>query len=134
VHRKGATRAFAPGNEEIPEPYRQIGQPVLVPGDMGRRSFILVGTQKAMEETWGSSCHGAGRVMSRHEAIRRLRGRSVVQELKERGIIIQARDKRTLAEEMSDAYKDVERVADVMQAAGITLKVAKTRPVAVMKG
>jgi tRNA-splicing ligase RtcB len=134
VHRKGATRAFAPNHPAIPECYRQIGQPVLVPGDMGRCSFLLVGTQKAMEETWGSSCHGAGRVMSRNEAIRRGKGRSIVNELKEKGIIIRARDKRTLAEEMSDAYKDVERVVDVMHSAGITLKVAKFRPIAVMKG
>lgn len=134
VHRKGATRAFPPGHEDVPAPYRAIGQPVLVPGDMGTCSFLLVGTQKAMEETWGSSCHGAGRVLSRNEAIRRGRGRHIANELKEKGILIRARERNTLAEEMSDAYKDVERVVDVMHNAGITLKVAKFRPLAVMKG
>ncbi len=134
VHRKGATRAFPPNHEAVPAPYRQVGQPVLVPGDMGRTSFLLVGTQKAMDETWGSSCHGAGRVMSRTEAIRRGKGRSIAQELRDKGILIIARDKATLAEEMSDAYKDVESVVDVMHTAGITLKVAKFRPLAVMKG
>lgn len=134
VHRKGATRAFPPGSKLIPSKYQGVGQPVLIPGDMGRYSFILVGTDKAMEETFGSSCHGAGRNLSRTKALKKAKGRDLVGELKQKGISIQAKGYRTIAEEMSDAYKDVSDVVDVMHKEGITRKVAKIRPVGVIKG
>jgi len=134
VHRKGATRAFPPGNKMIPEKYRGIGQPVLIPGDMGRYSYIAVGTEKAMEETFGSSCHGAGRNLSRSKAMKAAKGRNLIEELKEKGIVIQAKGYRTIAEEMPGAYKDVSQVVDVMHKEGITKKVAKFRPVGVIKG
>lgn len=134
VHRKGATRAFPPGSMMIPAKYQGVGQPVLIPGDMGRYSFILFGTDKAMEETFGSSCHGAGRNLSRTKALRNAKGRDLIGELKQKGISIQAKGYKTLAEEMSDAYKDVSDVVDVMHKEGITRKVAKIRPVGVIKG
>lgn len=134
VHRKGATRAFAPGHPEVPERYRAIGQPVIVPGDMGTASYVLVGTETAMRETWGSTCHGAGRQLSRHAALKAKHGSQVIQELAERGILLRAADKRTVAEEMPDAYKDVDRVVEVCHQAGISRKVARMRPLAVMKG
>ena len=134
VHRKGATRAFPPGHPELPEIYRGTGQPVLVPGDMGRASFVLLGTRRAMEETWGSTCHGAGRVLSRHEAIRRARGRSIYRELEDAGIVVMSAGRETLAEEMSEAYKDISNVVDVVHGAGISKKVARLRPMGVVKG
>ncbi len=134
VHRKGATRAFPPESKLIPERYRGIGQPVLIPGDMGRYSYIAVGTVKAMEETFGSSCHGAGRNLSRTKAMKEAKGRNLVEELKEKGIIIQAKGYRTIAEEMPGAYKDVSQVVEVMHNEGITKNVAKLRPVGVIKG
>jgi tRNA-splicing ligase RtcB len=134
VHRKGATRAFPPGSKMIPEKYMEIGQPVLIPGDMGRYSYIAVGTEKAMEETFGSSCHGAGRNWSRTKAMKEAKGRNLVEELKQKGIIIQAKGYRTIAEEMPGAYKDVSQVVEVMHDEGITKKVAKLRPVGVIKG
>ena len=134
VHRKGATRAFPPGSKMIPTKYREIGQPVLIPGDMGRYSYVAVGTQKAMEETFGSSCHGAGRNLSRHKAMKEAKGRDLVNELKRKGIIIQAKGYKTIAEEMSDAYKNVADVVNVMHDEGITHKVAKLKPVGVIKG
>ncbi len=134
VHRKGATRAFAPGNNQIPTKYKHIGQPVLIPGDMGRYSFVAVGTEKAMEETFGSSCHGAGRNLSRHKAMKIAKGRNLLDELKEKGIVIQAKGFKTIAEEMPEAYKDVANVVDVMHKAGITKKIAKLRPIGVIKG
>ncbi|MBM4129220.1 MAG: RtcB family protein [Nitrospira sp.] len=134
VHRKGATRAFPPGHPELPDVYREIGQPVLIPGDMGRVSFVLLGTEKAMKETFGSTCHGAGRVMSRHQAIRQAKGRSIVREMEERGIIVRSAGRETLAEEMSDAYKDISNVVDVVHKAGISKKVARLRPLGVIKG
>ncbi len=103
VHRKGATRAFPPGHPELPDIYRHIGQPVLIPGDMGRASFVLLGTEKAMQETFGSTCHGAGRVMSRHQAIRRAKGRAIWREMEDKGIIVRSAGRETLAEEMSEA-------------------------------
>ncbi|HEA46819.1 MAG TPA: RtcB family protein, partial [bacterium] len=106
IHRKGATRAFGPNHPQIPKEYKSIGQPVLIPGDMGRNSYILVGTKKAEEESWGSTCHGAGRVMSRHAAIRLTRGRNIKEELRNRGIIVHERGRHTLQEEVSEAYKD----------------------------
>ena len=134
VHRKGATRAFAAGSDKIPSKYKSVGQPVLIPGDMGRYSFVAVGTQKAMEETFGSSCHGAGRNLSRHKAMKMAKGRNLVDELTKKGIIIQAKGYKTIAEEMPDAYKDVANVVDVMHQEGITKKVAKLRPIGVIKG
>ncbi|MDA8157085.1 MAG: RtcB family protein [Actinomycetota bacterium] len=134
VHRKGATRAFPPGHPELPQVYRKIGQPVLIPGDMGRVSFVLAGNEKAMHETWGSTCHGAGRVLSRHEAIRRAKGRSIYRELEDKGIVVMSAGRETLAEEMSEAYKDVANVVDVVDKAGISRKVARLRPMAVVKG
>jgi tRNA-splicing ligase RtcB (3'-phosphate/5'-hydroxy nucleic acid ligase) len=134
VHRKGATRAFPPGHPELPDIYRHLGQPVLIPGDMGRASFVLLGTEKAMAETFGSTCHGAGRVMSRHQAIKLARGRKIWRELEERGIIVRSAGRETLAEEMSDAYKDISAVVDVVHKAGISKKVARLRPMGVVKG
>jgi tRNA-splicing ligase RtcB len=134
VHRKGATRAFGPGDPRVPDPYREVGQPVLVPGDMGRCSYVLAGTARAMRDTFGSSCHGAGRVLSRHEALRRARGRSIAGELEARGIEVRARSPKTLGEEMSEAYKDVSRVVAVMHDAGISRLVARLEPMAVVKG
>jgi len=134
VHRKGATRAFPPGHPELPEIYRPLGQPVLIPGDMGRASFVLLGTEKAMKETFGSTCHGAGRVMSRHQAIRMAKGRSISREMEEKGIIVRSAGRETLAEEMSEAYKDISNVVDVVHKAGISKKVARLRPMGVVKG
>jgi len=134
VHRKGATRAFPPGHPELPAVYRSIGQPVLIPGDMGRASFILLGTEKAMTETFGSTCHGAGRLMSRHQAIKKAKGRKIWREMEEKGIIVRSAGRETLAEEMSEAYKDISDVVDVVHTAGISTKVARLRPMGVIKG
>ncbi|MHC5034646.1 MAG: RtcB family protein [Planctomycetota bacterium] len=134
VHRKGATRAFPAGHPETPEPYRDVGQPVLIPGDMGTASYLLVGMPRAMEETWGSTCHGAGRVMSRKGAIRKAKGRNIKAELREKGISVRYEGRSTLAEEMPEAYKDVDAVVNVMHEAGITHKVARLRPIGVVKG
>ncbi len=134
VHRKGATRAFPPNHEALIEPYRKTGQPVLIPGDMGTASYILAGTEKAMLETFGSTCHGAGRVLSRKAAKKQSRGRSIQQELKERGTLVRWTGKNTLAEEMPDAYKDISQVVNVVHGAGISRKVARLRPIAVVKG
>lgn len=134
VHRKGATRAFPPGHSDLPEDYRPIGQPVLIPGDMGRYSFVLVGTERAMEETFGSTCHGAGRVLSRHQAKRTVKGRSVAEELARKGIYVRAASRATLVEEVPEAYKDVADVVEVVHNAGISKKVAKLRPLGVIKG
>ena len=134
VHRKGATRAFGPGHPDVPERYRAIGQPVLVPGDMGRYSYVLCGTERAMQETFGSSCHGAGRRMSRAQAKKSARGRPIFQELAERGIHVRSDSAGTVAEEIPEAYKDVADVIEVMHGAGIARKVAKLVPMAVVKG
>jgi tRNA-splicing ligase RtcB (3'-phosphate/5'-hydroxy nucleic acid ligase) len=134
VHRKGATRAFGPGARELPDVYRDVGQPVMIPGDMGRASYILCGTARAMSETFGSSCHGAGRVLSRKAALRQAKGRRIDVELRAQGVEVLSRAKKTLAEEMPEAYKDVSQVVDVMHDAGITTKVARLKPVAVVKG
>ncbi len=134
VHRKGATRAFPPHHPEIPDDYKEVGQPVLIPGDMGRQSYLLVGTQKAMEQTFGSTCHGAGRVMSRTQATKASKGRAIVRELEDRDIIVKAHGKRTLAEEIPEAYKDVEKVVEVMHNAGVSLRVARLKPIGVIKG
>jgi len=134
VHRKGATRAFPPGHPETPAPYRAVGQPVLIPGDMGRQSFVLVGTAAAMEKTFGSTCHGAGRLLSRTAALKQTRGHDVARELEGQGVVIRAKGRKTLGEEASLAYKDVEEVVNVVATAGIALKVARLRPIAVIKG
>ena len=134
VHRKGATRAFPAGHPDTPEVYRAIGQPVLIPGDMGRCSFVLVGKQAAMESTFGSTCHGAGRMLSRSAALREVDGRDIARELEQRGIVVRAKGRKTLVEEMSQAYKDVADVVGVVHDAGIAEKVAMLRPVAVVKG
>ncbi|MFQ5584877.1 MAG: RtcB family protein [Calditrichia bacterium] len=134
VHRKGATRAYPAGHPLTPEKYKDIGQPVLVPGDMGRYSFVAVGCQKAMEETFGSTCHGAGRVKSRHKALKEGRGRDLFTEMKNMGVYVQARGRRTVAEEMPAAYKDVATVVEAMHKSGISRKVAMLRPIGVIKG
>lgn len=134
VHRKGATRAFPPGSNFIPERYRDTGQPVLIPGDMGRYSFVSVGTPRAMDETFGSSCHGAGRIQSRHQALKEAKGKNLIDELTSKGIVIRAKGYKTIAEEMPHAYKDVFDVVDVMHNAGISTKVVKLKPVGVIKG
>jgi tRNA-splicing ligase RtcB len=134
VHRKGATRAFPPHHPQTPAAYREIGQPVLIPGDMGRASWVLLGTVRGYEETFGSSCHGAGRVMSRHAAKKAARGRSIAREMADRGIVVRSDGRETLAEEMPEAYKDVTDVVNVVHAAGLSRKVAKLVPVGVIKG
>ncbi|MBI4303154.1 MAG: RtcB family protein [Chloroflexi bacterium] len=134
VHRKGATRAFPAGHPDIPKKYAKTGQPVFIPGDMGRMSYVLVGTEGAMKETFGSTCHGAGRVKSRAAAKRMLRGSEVKKALEARGITIRAGSMSGLAEEASEAYKDVSAVVRVAHNAGISKIVARTRPMAVIKG
>ena len=134
VHRKGATRAFPPGHPLIPKDYRRVGQPVLIPGDMGRASYVSVGTEEAMQQTFGSTCHGAGRLLSRHGAVKAAKGRAIYRELEDQGIIVMSRGKSTLAEEMPEAYKDIHHVVQVMHDAGIALKVARMRPLGVIKG
>lgn len=134
VHRKGATRAYPPGHEKTPAPYRAVGQPVLIPGDMGRYSYVLAGTQRAMEETFGSSCHGAGRRWSRTEAKRQAKGVPIFKQLETRGVVVMAAGVATVAEEMPEAYKDVSEVVDVVHGAGIARKVAQMRPIGVIKG
>lgn len=134
VHRKGATRSFGPGREEIPEVYRSVGQPVIIPGSMGTASYILVGTKEAEKLSFGSTAHGAGRMMSRHEARRRFRGEKIKQELESKGIALQSTSWKGVAEEASQAYKDVDEVVRVSDAVGIGKLVARVIPVAVMKG
>lgn len=134
VHRKGATRAFGPGSEVLPDDYREIGQPVLVPGSMGTASWVLVGTEGSMSQTFGSTCHGAGRVMSRSRAKREVRGTELRDRLEHRGIAVRAGSMSGLAEEAPVAYKDVDNVVEVVAGAGIARKVARLRPVAVVKG
>jgi tRNA-splicing ligase RtcB len=134
VHRKGATRAFPPDHPDIPEKYRAIGQPVLIPGDMGTCSYVLAGTERAFKETFGSTCHGAGRVMSRHQAKKVARGRSILRELEDQGIYVKAAGMGTVVEEMPEAYKDVSHVVDIVHQAGISRKVVKLKPMGVIKG
>jgi tRNA-splicing ligase RtcB len=134
IHRKGATRSFGPGRKEIPEIYRAVGQPVLIPGSMGTASYILVGTDTAEELSFSSTAHGAGRVMSRHEAKRRFRGERIKDELEKKGIELRSTSWRGVAEEASQAYKNVDEVVRVSHRAGIGRLVAKVVPVGVMKG
>ena len=134
VHRKGATRAFGPGCREVPSAYRQIGQPVLIPGDMGRYSYVLTGTARAMQQTFGSTCHGAGRAMSRVKAKKAAAGRNIVREMEAKGIIVRGQSRRTVDEEISEAYKDVANVVDACALAGISQKVARLHPLGCIKG
>jgi tRNA-splicing ligase RtcB len=134
VHRKGATRAFPPGHREIPEAYREIGQPVLVPGSMGTASWILAGAAGAMKETFGSVCHGAGRLMSRTAAKKGRDARTVQRQLEERGILVRSESRDGILEEVPEAYKDVDAVIEVVVEAGLAGKVARLRPMGVIKG
>jgi tRNA-splicing ligase RtcB len=134
VHRKGATRAFPPHHSDVPADYQEIGQPVLIPGDMGRCSYVLVGTHGAFEETFGSTCHGAGRIMSRHQAKKSARGRAVTRELEAKGIYVRAASMETVVEEIPEAYKDVSDVVNVVHGAGIGKKVVQLKPMGVIKG
>lgn len=133
VHRKGATRAFPPGHDEVPSKYREVGQPVLIPGSMGTASYILVGREKG-EEAFYSTCHGAGRTMSRHAAMRRVSGQEVVKQLQSKGIIVKCRSVRGIAEEAPLAYKNIDEVVEVVHQAGLSKKVARLVPLAVIKG
>jgi len=134
VHRKGATRAFPAGHPDVPAAYRAVGQPVLIPGDMGRGSYVAVGTEVAMGEAFGSTCHGAGRTQSRAAARRGVRGADIMNALAARGITVRAGSMAGLAEEASEAYKDVDEVVEVAHRAGLSRRVARTRPLAVIKG
>ncbi len=134
IHRKGATRAFGPSSKELPLAYQGVGQPVLVPGSMGTASYILVGTDAALDLTFGSTCHGAGRVMSRSKAKKQIWGEDVQREMRQQGIAIKAGSMAGLAEEAPAAYKDVERVVNVVDGAGIAHKVARLEPLGVIKG
>ena len=134
VHRKGATRAFGPGHPALPERYKKSGQPVIIPGDMGRNSYLLVGTQKAMEETFGSTCHGAGRLKSRTAAARSINVDTLLKELESKGIIVKASGRGTIVEEAPQAYKDVNEVVGVVHNAGISRRVCRMRPLGVIKG
>jgi tRNA-splicing ligase RtcB len=134
VHRKGATRAFPPGHPEVPLIYRKIGQPVIIPGDMGRASWVLVGQQGSMERSFGTTCHGAGRAMSRTQAIKEAAGRRIDKELLAKGVIARAQSLKGLAEEQPKAYKNVDDVVDVVHQAGLSKKVARMRPIGVIKG
>jgi tRNA-splicing ligase RtcB len=134
VHRKGATRAFPAGHHDIPKDYRDIGQPVIIPGSMGTSSYVLVGTERAMEETWGSTCHGAGRLMSRSKAIKTVEGRELASRLEKQGILVRVDSWKTLAEETPEAYKNVDLVVNVCHNAGISRKIVKLKPLSVIKG
>lgn len=134
IHRKGATRSFGPGNPEITEEYRDSGQPVIIPGSMGTASYVLAGTNKSMKQAFGSTCHGAGRRMSRHAALKLVQGKELKAELETKGIHIESRHMRGLAEEAPLAYKDIENVVDVVHRADIAKKVARVRPFIVVKG
>ncbi|NIP39189.1 MAG: RtcB family protein [Candidatus Dadabacteria bacterium] len=134
VHRKGATRSFPKNHPLIPEVYKDVGQPVMIPGDMGRASYVLVGTKNALEQTFGTCCHGAGRLLSRRRALKQGDPNKLLAELSKKGIEVIARKKRTVVEEMPDAYKKVEDVCDVVHNAGIARKVARLRPIGVIKG
>jgi tRNA-splicing ligase RtcB len=134
VHRKGATRAFVAGHPDVPKKYKSIGQPVLIPGDMGTHSYLLLGTEKAMAETYGSTCHGAGRLMSRTAAIKKTKGRSIEKELMNQGIFVMCASDEVLHEEVPEAYKDIDMVVEAVHGAGISRKVCRVKPVGVVKG
>jgi tRNA-splicing ligase RtcB len=134
VHRKGGTRSFPPGHPQIPQKYRSAGQPVLLPGDMGTASYLLVGTKEAMQLSFGSTAHGAGRAMSRTQALKRFRGEQVKKDLESKGILVRSASWDVLAEEVPDAYKDIDEIAKVSHAVGIGKLVARMKPIAVVKG
>ena len=134
IHRKGATRAFPAGHPKVPLIYRQVGQPVLIPGDMGTGSYVLTGTERAMQETFGSTCHGAGRVMSRTQAVKASRGRAIKKEMAARGVLVVSTGKATLAEEIPEAYKNIHEVIEVAHQAGISRKVARLKAIGCIKG
>jgi len=134
VHRKGATRAFAAGHEEVPVRYRAVGQPVLVGGTMGTSSYILVGTEQGMADTFGSAVHGAGRMKSRKQALREYRGEDVINDLAGAGILVRTKSRKGAAEEAPGAYKDVEQVVAIMEGAGVNRRVARLRPMICIKG
>ncbi len=134
VHRKGATRAFPAGREEVPSTYRDVGQPVIIPGDMGTASYVLIGTEKSLDETWGSTCHGAGRVMSRHGAIKQFRGSDIQKRMEARGQVVRATHPKVLAEEASEAYKDIDEVIKSVELSKISKPVARVIPLGVAKG
>ncbi|MEK6815972.1 MAG: RtcB family protein, partial [Nanoarchaeota archaeon] len=134
VHRKGASRAFGPGNKELPEDYIKVGQPIILPGSMGTSSYILVGTSEAMNETFGSTAHGSGRTLSRHEAIRQFKPNDVIKDLESHHIMIKAGSKEGISEEAPQAYKNVDDVVKVSDEAGIGKIVARVRPIGVIKG
>jgi tRNA-splicing ligase RtcB len=134
VHRKGATRAFGPGHPALPDEYKKIGQPVIIPGDMGRNSYLLIGTQQAMDETFGSTCHGAGRLKSRTAATKSINAEQLLKDLESKGIIVKASGRGTIVEEAPEAYKDVNEVVDVVHNAGISKRVCRMRPLGVIKG
>ena len=134
VHRKGATRAFAKGRKEIPEAYRDYGQPVLIPGSMGTASYILAGGEGAMEETLGSACHGAGRVMSRHQALREIGAEKTIAAMKSKNIELRVHDRRLVSEESEWVYKDIDEVIRVVEGAGLAMPVSRNLPIAVIKG
>jgi tRNA-splicing ligase RtcB len=134
VHRKGATRAFPAGHPSVPERYRKVGQPVLIPGDMGTGSYVLAGTEKAYQDTFGSTCHGAGRLMSRSQATKMSKGRAVHRDMADRGVIVMASGRGTLREEIPEAYKNLDEVVAVVHRAGISKKVAKLRALGCIKG
>ncbi|ACM23410.1 MULTISPECIES: RtcB family protein [Thermotoga] len=134
VHRKGATRSLGPGNEKVPEIYREVGQPVIIPGDMGTASYLLIGTRKAEEKTFGSTAHGAGRVLGRSAALKRWSYREILDELERKNIIVMSKSKKTLVEEAPEAYKDVDRVVHIVHEIGISRKIARMVPLGVVKG
>ena len=134
VHRKGATRAFPPHHPEIPDQYAEVGQPVLIPGDMGTASYVLVGSPNAMTQTWGTTCHGAGRVLSRRKALELTKGRSIHRDLEDQGIFVRSAGRNTLREEVPEAYKDVHQVVEVVDGAGLSRRVVQLKPIGVIKG
>ncbi|HVP07056.1 MAG TPA: RtcB family protein [Candidatus Acidoferrum sp.] len=134
VHRKGATRAYGPGHRDVPEAYRKVGQPVLIPGDMGSASYLLVGSEQAMGESFGSSCHGAGRRLSRHAATSAYQPDRVIKGLEQQGIYLRAKSRRVISEEAPGAYKNIDEVIEISHNTGIVHKVARFRPVGVVKG
>ena len=134
IHRKGATRAFPPESKNLPKKFKDIGQPVIVPGDMGTNSYLLVATKKAKQETFSSTCHGAGRSISRRQALKKFKAKDIIEQLEHKGILIFAKNKRTIVEEVPEAYKDIEEVIKVVNNCGLVNKVAKFKPLAVIKG
>lgn len=134
VHRKGATRAFPAHHPEIPDQYAEVGQPVLIPGDMGTASYVLVGSPNAMTQTWGTTCHGAGRVLSRRKALELTKGRTIQRDLEDQGIFVRSAGRNTLREEVPEAYKDVDQVVEVVDGAGLSRRVVQLKPIGVIKG